>query len=148
MKKALALIPLFYSTFQDVAQSPVGLNQLEDIPGKFIEIPALLLLISVIAGFIINVVRLFFDYRLKNKIIDKGVPEEIVAHVLRPSAKDTKKLSFKWFSVLASIGMGLIIINLSRPFGIHSIIIMTFSVAAGFLAYYYFETQLDKNNSL
>jgi hypothetical protein len=148
MKKALASLLLFGFTCKSIAQSTSGLNSLEDIPGKFIEIPALLLLISVIAGFIINVVRLFFDYRIKTKIIDKGVPEEIVAHVLRPSGKDTKKLSFKWFSVLASIGMGLVIINLFRPFGIHSIIIMTFSVAAGFLAYYYFETQLDKKNSL
>jgi hypothetical protein len=46
--------------------------------------------------------------------------------------------------MLAAIGAGLLMVSWVRPFGLHSLAILAFSVAAGFGAYYYFSRQKEK----
>jgi hypothetical protein len=43
--------------------------------------------------------------------------------------------------MFASIGVGLILVRLIQPFGLHSLAILAFSIAAGFGAYYYFSRE-------
>jgi EamA domain-containing membrane protein RarD len=46
--------------------------------------------------------------------------------------------------MLAAVGLGLLIVKIVMPFGLHSLAILALSVAAGFGAYYYFSRQTDK----
>ena len=48
------------------------------------------------------------------------------------------KRIFKWFAMLAGTGVGLTLVNYTMPLGVHSIAIMSFSIAASFLGYYLF----------
>jgi hypothetical protein len=48
--------------------------------------------------------------------------------------------------MMAAIGAGLILVSLTRPFGLHSLAILAFSMAAGFGAYYYFTRQPGKES--
>ena len=99
---------------------------------------SILLIIYVITTFVLQMVKQNFDYRIKSKIIEKGTPEDVASKLLQGDKKDTRQTLLQWIFVMASIGVGLTIINLSRPFGLHSLAIMAFSISAGFLGYYVF----------
>ncbi|MEO8770039.1 MAG: hypothetical protein ABI402_08140 [Ferruginibacter sp.] len=90
----------------------------------------------LVGYFILKAVKLFFDNRLKNKIIDKGISEQLAVSILQNKDDDKKKEAIKWVFLLVGIGMGLSIIYKQLPLGIHSAAIMAFSIAASFLGYY------------
>jgi H+/Cl- antiporter ClcA len=94
--------------------------------------------------FILAIIRRIMDYRIKNKIVEKGIPENIVSSILQTSPKENRNTNIKWFALLAGIGAGLTIIYYTLPLGIHSLAIMAFCTAASFLGYYFFLKQSEK----
>jgi hypothetical protein len=106
--------------------------------GELIRISGVLLGIFLFTSFFLAIIRSFLDSKLRNKLIDKGTTETVVSQLLQPLKKDNKLEPFKWFAILAGIGTGLSIINATQPLGLHSLAIMSFSLAASFLGYYFF----------
>jgi len=87
------------------------------------------------------------DYRLKNKIVEKGIPENIASSILQTNPKEDRNINIKWFAILAALGVGFTIIYYTLPLGIHSLAIMAFSIAVSFLGYFFFlSTQKDKTH--
>lgn len=101
-------------------------------------------LIYLVSSFIMSIVKRSLDQKIKNKILDKGTEENIVSKVLQPDKKDNRNIILQWICILTSIGIGLTLITFFRPYGIHTVAIMAFSIAAGFLFYYLFTKQADK----
>lgn len=100
--------------------------------------------IFLFTSFFLTIIRSAFDSKLKNKLIDKGASENVVNQLLQPLKKESKLEPLKWFSILAGIGLGLALIGAFQPLGIHSLAIMAFSLAAGFLAYYFFSKKAEQ----
>jgi len=75
---------------------------------------------------------------LKSKIIDTAVSSPSVVERLLPGPQDEQNSVVKWIVLLSSTGAGLALCNWYLPLGLHSVIIMLFSTALGFLAYYLF----------
>lgn len=94
--------------------------------------------------FILAIIRRIMDYRIKNKIVEKGIPENIVSSILQTSPKENRNTNIKWFALLAGTGTGLTIIYYTLPLGIHSLAIMAFCTAASFLGYYFFLKHSEK----
>ena len=88
--------------------------------------------------FILAILKRIIDYRLKNKIVDKGIPENIIASILQPESKENGNVNIKWFAILTGLGTALTIIYYTLPLGIHSLAIMAFCLAASFLGYFFF----------
>ena len=110
-----------------------------------VNICAVLLVIYLLSNFILRIIRQSLDFKLKNKIIDKETSEPVVAQLMQPeTSKEKRNYLLQWFFVLAAIGLGFSIMSLSRPFGLHSLAIMAFSVAAGFGGYYFFTRETGK----
>ena len=110
-----------------------------------VNICAVVLMTYLITSFILQMTKQNFDYRLKNKVIEKETPENITSQLLQQNGKkDNRKWVLQWIFVMAGIGTGTTIMNFSRPFGLHSVAIMAFSIAAGFLGYYFFSRQAEK----
>jgi len=109
-----------------------------------VHICSVLLIIYVITTFVLQMVKQNFDYRIKSKIIEKQTPEDVASKLLQGDKKDTRQTLLQWIFVMGAIGVGLTIINLSRPFGLHSLAIMAFSISAGFLGYYVFVKRFIK----
>jgi hypothetical protein len=105
---------------------------------------AVLMGIFLFTTFFLTIIRTALDSRLKNKLIEKGASESIVSQLLQPLKKDSKLEPIKWFTILAGIGIGLSLINATQPLGIHSLAIMSFSLAASFLGYYFFTRNSEK----
>jgi hypothetical protein len=101
----------------------------------------IMLVIYMIASFILQLFKNGMSFRLKNRILDKGTEENIVKELLLPDKKDNTKYILQWFLMLTAIGIGLLLVGFTRPFGLHSLAILAFSIAAGFGAFYYFSRE-------
>lgn len=88
--------------------------------------------------FVISIMKRLLEHRLKNKIIDKGVPENITHSILEARSADDRNANVKWFAILAGSGIGLLCVNYTQPLGFHSLAIMAFSISLSFLGYYLF----------
>jgi len=105
---------------------------------------AAIFVMLAIMVFILAVLKNFFEYRLKNKIVDKGINENITSSILQTAPKEGIHTNIKWFAILAAIGAGLMIINFTLPLGFHSLAIMAFSISLSFLGYYFFIMKTKK----
>jgi len=106
---------------------------------EVLQVAAAIFVVGMFMYFIINVMKKIFEYRLKNKIVDKGISENIAQSILETkTTEESKYANFKWFVILAGTGIGLSGAELSRPLGIHSLAIMAFSISLSFLGYYFF----------
>lgn len=140
MKKIISIATGIASPFFVNAQS-TGTPYIDQ--GIF-NICATIFVVGLFMIFILVIIKRVMDYRLKNKIVEKGVPENIVSSILQTNPKEDRNINIKWFSILVGLGAGLTIIYYTLPLGIHSLAIMAFCIAASFLGYYFFLKQSEK----
>jgi drug/metabolite transporter (DMT)-like permease len=105
---------------------------------------ATIFVVGLFMVFILAILKKLMDFRLKNKIVEKGIPENIIASILQTNPQEDLNVSIKWFAILAGLGIGLTIINFTQPLGIHSLAIMAFSISLSFLGYFLFVKHLKK----
>ncbi len=143
MKKILSTAIILSFVF--VAQAQDSFDPLRDRQLYFdiLNISAILTGMYLISSFILQIFKQHYNYRIKNRILDKGTEENIVRQILQPDKKENKNYTLQWFFMLAAIGVGLILIILIQPFGLRSLAILALSLAAGFGAYYYFTRETE-----
>jgi hypothetical protein len=139
MKKTLATAAVLSFTIAAQAQDN-NFDPFKDRQLYFdiLNICGVLAVIYLLSSFIMLILKQHYNYRIRNRMLDKGTEENIVRQLLPPDKKDNRNYILQWFCMLAAIGAGLILVSLIRPFGLHSLAILAFSLAAGFGAYYYF----------
>jgi hypothetical protein len=108
-----------------------------------LHICTILFAIYLISSFLLQIFKSGMSYRIKNRMLDKGTEENIVRELLLPEKKENKNYILQWFFMLIALGIGLLLVGFTRPFGLHSIAILAFSIAAGFGSSYYFTKQKD-----
>jgi len=136
MKKLVILTALLISTATVVhAQEQDALLDDKELAHNVLNAVAILLTIYLASSFILSLVKLFLSDRLQRSMLEKQTPENIVAKLL-PRHKSEKQRTIKWFFLLFAISIGLTIVYLTQPLGFHSVLIVSFSTAFGFLAYF------------
>ena len=90
---------------------------------------------SFFAIAILYLIKMLLDHRIKNKLLEKGASDVLVTQLLQPPAKDAKNNVIKWICILGSSGIGLLLVSHFQPLGIHSLAIISISLAVGFSAY-------------
>jgi hypothetical protein len=100
--------------------------------------------VTLVVILVIQVTRFILDHKLKNKIIDRGISEQLASSILEKSVADKKEDSIKWAFLLLGLSGGLTLTYHTMPLNIHSIAIMTFSLGLGYLVYYFYLRR--KNN--
>jgi len=146
MKKLIPLSLIILSPFALFAQDVYVLPDGTSVSRQFFEIPTTILAFCLVGLFILTILRWILDFRLKSKLMSKEVPEALIHQLIQPEKKDSKSQAIKWFFIFLGTGIGLLIIKFSMPIGLHSIAILSISVALGFLAYYYFIKNSEKKN--
>ena len=144
MKQVIIIATVLLLPFGVNAWHDNTLQEVADMPLAVIGIPAVILALYLILTFILTFAKSIMDNRLKARMIEKGVSDKVVEQLLQPDGKDVKGQAMKSFLLLSGIGLGLTIINFFLPIGIHSIAIMSFSIALSFLGYYYFLKHSEK----
>jgi hypothetical protein len=138
MKKILLLSASLLVTFVASAQGSFESFYDREFNFDVLHITGTLIGIFLVTSFFLSIIRLFLDSRIKNRMIEKGVPETVVEQFLQPTNRDSKSNAIKWFLVTACGGLGLAVISITLPLGIHSVSIMAISISLGFLAYYFY----------
>ncbi|MFC0773781.1 hypothetical protein [Terrimonas alba] len=131
MKKIVTLILAGLITSSASAQ-----DNYPRIDGEVFRTVAVLFVLLAFMFFIISILKRIFEYRLKNKIVEKGIAENIASSILQTDARENKDSNIKWAAILAGLGAGLTLINYTMPLGIHSLAIMSFCIALSFLGYF------------
>ena len=142
MKKAVSSIAVIAAPFLASAQDRNGIGY---DPAVF-NTCAVIFTVGLFMLFILAIIKRFMDFRLKTKIVEKGIPENIATSILQTNPKDDRNINIKWFAILAGLGAGLMLVNYTQPLGIHSLAIMAFSISVSFLGYYLFVRWAEKNN--
>ena len=140
MKKIIAIVIVCSVSFTANAhESDVVYNE------EILQVAAAIFVVGMFMYFIIDILRRIFEHRLKNKIVDKGISENIAQSILATQKpEDNRYANVKWFAILAGIGLGLMIVNYTQPLGFHSLAIMAFSISLSFLGYYFFTRSAGK----
>ena len=135
MKKILITIAVFLGYFPLHAQN-------ESFPlrygGEIMRSIIIIIVMLLIMWFILSIISRYMDFRLKNKIIEKGITDHLANSLLQPTATDDKNVNIKWFALLMGVGTGLVTVNYTQPLGFHSIAFMAFALAFAYLGYYLF----------
>jgi Zn-dependent protease with chaperone function len=143
MKKILTLTLLLSAALGAHAQSSTNAFTDSRTFEEFVRNVVILLMIYMVTSFILNMIKLFLNDRLKRKIVETGTSEAIVAQLLSTKKSDTE-ISLKWFFALAGIAVGLGIIGCFKMTDIYALAVIAFCVAFGFLAYYFMRRRLQK----
>lgn len=142
MKKILTITAASLISFTISAQNYTsGMRYNQDV----FEACAAIFVVGMFMVFILTVMKRVFEYRLKNKIVEKGISENVAQSILESkNAEENKNVNIKWFAILAGIGLGLTGVNFTQPLGFHSLAIMAFSISLSFLGYYLFTRDTGK----
>ncbi len=143
MKKILTITLLLLTTIGAHAQD--GYYPLSD-KGTFEEMVrsvVILALIYLTTSFILYMIKLFLDNRLKSKMVEAGTPEEVVAQLIA-THKDQRKTSLKWFCTLCGIAAGLGAIGFFHLTDIYALMAVALCLALGFLANFFLLSRLGK----
>ncbi len=140
MKRIINTVAVIVTPFAVNAQNSNSLQ----VDKNVFNAVASIFVVALFMIFILAIVKRLLDNRLKNKIIDKGIPESIVSSILQTNPKEDRNSNIKWFAILTGFGFGLTIINYTLPLGFHSLAIMSFCIAASFLGYYLFIRHSEK----
>ncbi|WP_028667296.1 hypothetical protein [Runella zeae] len=105
---------------------------------------ASILVLGLVMLFILTVMKRLLEHRIKNRIVEKGVPESIAMSILEVSPKEDRNVNLKWALILAGLGIALFFIHHSQPLGIHSLSILAFCLSASFLGYFFISKSSNK----
>src|SRR5277367_1624199 len=144
MKKAFIIAAALCGSLAAYAEDKPEPLINRDFIFDLIHIIAVLLVIYLISAFILQLVRSNFDFRLKSKILERQTEENIVGQLVQPDRVNPLNTILQWICALAGVGVGFMLIEFTEPFGLHSLAIMAFSVAAGLGLYYYFVKRTKK----
>lgn len=145
MKKTIAIATLLFAYLSASAQEgPVNPFQDRALLHEIITTASILPTFVLIAGFILLLTKTILEHRLKSKMIDRSVSETLAEQLLKPTRKTNRYAAIKWFTFFAGLGVGLLIVGFAQPFGIHSLAIISISMAASFLGYYYFVKRAEQ----
>lgn len=142
MKKLSILVAILLSGA--MAQAQDGELHIPRIFEELIRAVIILFGMYLVGSFILIMFRQVLDHRLKRRMLEKGVSDEVARNFLRADSADVKTQTMKWFIIFLSIGAGFVMIDQTQPLGIHSIAIICFCIAFGYLAFYFFVKKTDR----
>jgi hypothetical protein len=97
-----------------------------------------ILFITFLVFMLINLIKYFLEFRLKNKLIDRGMTEQLSAYLLNKNDEEKQNEVIKLAILFCGVGAGLFMTYLTGPIHIHSLAIMAFSLGLSYLAYFFY----------
>jgi hypothetical protein len=148
MKKLLTSILMLLATVQGFAQNKLITDTKSSVvkpatiePISEIIFPILFILLFVFM--LISLIKYFLDFRLKNKLIDRGMSEQLSTYLVKKNDKEKQHEAIKLAILFCGVGLGLTITYLTSPIHIHSLAIMAFSLGLSYLAYFFYLRRLN-----
>jgi hypothetical protein len=143
MKKILSSIIMLLLTVKAFAQN----NLITDNKSNAAEFATIepisqimlpVLFITFLVFMLITLIKYFLEFRLKNKLIDRGMSEQLSAYLLDKNDKEKQNEVIRLAILFCGIGAGLTMTYLTAPIHIHSLAIMAFSLGLSYLVYFFY----------
>src|SRR5690242_14725650 len=131
----IAMVMLFAVVTQAQNYDP---HKAKSIPDKFIEIPIFILGVYLAATFILKIIKMILDNRLKYKLLEKGDSADVIKELLISAPMDIRNEVMKLTTLFIGTCVGFGISYFFQPFGNHTVVIMAGSIAVSILVYYHF----------
>jgi hypothetical protein len=131
MKKLILILTIVGTSIPSFAQDAF-------ISQHSFNVGASILVLALVMLFVLTIMKRLLQDRIKNRIIEKGIPESLALSVLENTPKEDQNANLKWALILAGLGLGLLLTYYTQPIGIHSLAILTFCLSASFLAYFFY----------
>lgn len=143
MKKILTSVLISLTAVQAFAQNEsITGNKSNAVETSTIEPLSQILLPILFITFLVfmltTLIKYFLEFRLKNKLIDRGMSEQLSAYLLNKNGQEKKNEAIKLAILFCGIGMGLAMTYLTTPIDIHSLAIMALSIGLSYLAYFFY----------
>ena len=135
MKKISAIIILLPAFVQVMAQNSGNPSSASDTMSEII-LP--ILFIGFLVFMLITLIKYFLEFRLKSKLIDRGMSEQLSAYILNKSDREKQHEAMKLAILFFGIGAGLTLTYWTAPIHLHSLAIMACSIGLSYLAYFFY----------
>lgn len=99
--------------------------------------------VGLILVFLIEVLRRYLDYRLKEKILESGVTEELASLLLNSGRTDQKRSAMRWLLLFLGLALGFIIITFFALSLTPALAVLALGLTGSFAAYYSFLKRTD-----
>jgi hypothetical protein len=103
---------------------------------QFWRIAGIVLIIAIGVSFILVVIKLLLDHRLKSKLVEKDLPDERVRLILGSGLQPLKEAALKWSLTAAGTAAGLLIAGIAETGPALSMAFIAAGIAASFGLYY------------
>lgn len=134
MKKILSILPFalfprltigqtFERTYIDRDQIALGVT---------------VLLVAFIMAFLLELLKRYLDYRLKEKVLESGVTQELAALLLQRDPQEVLRASIKWLAIFLGLACGFGIVSVIQMPVWGALAVIALCLAGSFLAYYFF----------
>lgn len=108
------------------------------------EIVLPVLFISFLIVMLTSLVKYLLDFRLKNKLIDRGMSEQLTAYLSAKNDREKQHEVVRVSILFLGLGLGLLLTYFTAPVDIHSFAIMAFSLGLSYLAYFLYLRRVNK----
>lgn len=96
------------------------------------------LIIAVILAFLLELVKRYLDYRLKEKVVESGVTQELASLLLHRDQQDLLRTCIKWLAIFLGLGCGFAIVAVVQLPIWGALAVIAFCLSGSFLGYYFF----------
>lgn len=142
MKQLLTSILIPLATVQTFAQNNSVTdnksNSVEPLAEPIAGIILPILFISFLVFMLITLIKHFLEFRLKNKLIERGMSDQLSVYLSKNNDQEKQNEVIKLAILFCGIGTGLTMTYLTTPINIHSLAIMAFSLGLSYLAYFFY----------
>lgn len=152
MKKSTIIFISLLATVQAFAQNKgnhISGTEVEDLDPlasrPLFEMIFPILFMIFLVFMLVSLIKYFLDYRLKNKLIDRGMTEQLSVYLSNKNDREKQHDAIKLAILFSGIGTGLIVTYLTAPIHLHSLAIMAFCLGLSYFAYFsYLRKKTDK----
>ncbi|PSL33887.1 hypothetical protein [Dyadobacter jiangsuensis] len=139
MKKILSIISLAFLTAPASAQAMADTY----IDRDQVALGVTVLLVALILAFLLELTRRYFQYRVKEKILESGVSEELAALLLQPDRRHNLQTCVKWLAIFLGMALGFTIVSLTNPAPWAALAVLSLCLSGSFAGYYLFLKKSD-----
>ncbi|GGH32536.1 hypothetical protein ACN9ML_10850 [Dyadobacter endophyticus] len=101
------------------------------------------LLIAFILVFLLELTNRYFQYRLREKVLESGVTEQLAALLLKSDRRENLQACIKWLAIFLGLALGFTIIALTNPPVWAALAALSLCLSVSFMGYYIFLKRAD-----
>lgn len=114
---------------------------------QLFDVLAIITVIFLITQALLGLVKMFLQFRLKHKIVDKNLSETLTAQVLATESgnqADQKSNAIRWSLLFMGLGAAFGIISIFQLYGMNALSVLCLALSVSLLLYFVYLHKAEK----